>query len=712
MLQKAREILREHYGYSSFKKGQEQIIDSILQGRDTLGIMPTGGGKSVCFQIPALLLPGLTLVFSPLISLMKDQVDALDSLGIPGAFINSSLSYEEVEERIGRAARGQFKLLYVAPERLESARFLSRIRSLPVSLLAVDEAHCVSQWGHDFRPSYLSIGKFIGELPRRPAVAAFTATATAEVRQDIVKMLGLREPERVVTGFNRENLSFSVIRGENKRDFLLKYLEERKEQTGIIYAATRKEVGNLCDFLRKKGYAAGNYHAGLGDDERISNQDQFLYDDIRIMVATNAFGMGIDKSNVRYVVHYNLPKNMEAYYQEAGRAGRDDEPGECILLFSAQDIQIQRFLIEQTQFSPERKLNEYKKLRAMVDYCHTPHCLRKYILHYFGDENAPEECGNCGTCNDNNELADKTVDAQMVLSCVLRMREQYGISLVADVLKGSRSKKVLQYGFNSLSTYGLMKDRTLKQITDFASVLAADGYIQLTEGRYPVARLSPSAFSVLKGQARVLLKVRQKEQLVAMDDSLFEQLRSLRKEIAQRDRIPPYIVFTDGTLREMSKHLPADQLAMLSIKGVGKRKFEHYGRPFLELIQKYADENGIILRPGKPAGERTRENETPSHLVTLNLYREGCAIKEIARRRGLAVVTVQDHLFRCGLEGHDIDWSAFIPQEYEDLILRKIEEAGAGKLKPIKEELPADVDYFAIKAVLCKYKIMTAPTGS
>jgi ATP-dependent DNA helicase RecQ len=420
------------------------------------------------------------------------------------------------------------------------------------------------------------------------------------------------------------------------------------------------------------------------------------------MVATNAFGMGIDKSNVRYVIHNNLPKNMEAYYQEAGRAGRDDEPGECILLFGAQDTLIQKFLIEQSQLSPERKANEYKKLRAMVDYCHTPHCLRKYILQYFGEENIPEKCDNCGSCNDNNVLEDKTVDAQMIFSCILRMREQFGISLVAEVLKGSKNKKVLQYGFGSLSTYGLMKDRTIKQISDLANILIAEGYIQLTEGQYPVAGLTSRAYSVLKGQEKVFLKGRQKDTPAAVEDSLFEQLRGLRKEIAQRNGIPPYIVFADSTLREMSSALPLDQHAMLAVKGVGQRKFEQYGGPFLELIRRYAAAKGIVLQAGEPDGEKARKNEKPSHLITMALYQAGLALQEIARQRNLNLVTIQDHLVRCSAEGYNIDLNAFIPPQYEALIRQKIEEIGAQKLKPIKEALPDGVDYFAIKAVLSK----------
>ncbi|MHB8987007.1 MAG: DNA helicase RecQ, partial [Eubacteriales bacterium] len=545
--------------------------------------------------IPALMFPGMTLVFSPLISLMKDQVDALTSLGIPGTFINSSLSAEDAADRINQARRGKFKLLYVAPERLESGRFLALVHSLPVSLLAVDEAHCVSHWGHDFRPSYLAICDLIKELPKRPVVAAFTATATEEVRFDIVKLLQLRAPKVYITGFNRENLSFSVVRGENKRDFLLNYLENKRGQSGIIYAATRKEVDNLYDYLHKTGFSAGKYHAGLSDEERTAAQEKFLYDEIRIMVATNAFGMGIDKSDVRYVIHYNMPKSMEAYYQEAGRAGRDDEPAGCVLLFGPQDIQVQKFLIEQNQLAPERKTNEYRKLQVMVDYCHTPKCLRGFILQYFGEDGIPGECGNCGNCNDDGELADITVDAQKIFSCILRMREQFGVSLVAGVLKGSDSKKVQQYGFGRLSTYGLMKERTLKKITDLINVLIAEGYINLTEGRYPVAKLQPRAISVLKGQEKVLQKVRKKEKKAAVDDSLFEQLRRLRKEISQKENIPPYIVFADSTLREMCEYFPSDKSSMLSIKGVGEAKFDRYGRPFLELIRKYANENGILL---------------------------------------------------------------------------------------------------------------------
>lgn len=590
MLKDAELILKKKFGYHSFRVGQEKVISSILQGQDTIGIMPTGGGKSICYQIPALLLEGTTIVISPLISLMKDQVDTLQDLGIPATFINSSLKYAEAQKRFQETRQGKYKLLYIAPERLAAGQFSTQLATLSISLVAIDEAHCLSQWGHDFRPSYLGIVPFLQTLPVRPVVTAFTATATPEVTQDIIDLLRWKEPQVFITGFNRENLSFSVIRGENKRDYLLNYLLDHQEQAGIIYAATRKEVDNLYEILVKKGYAAGRYHAGLSDQERTENQEKFLYDDLKIIVATNAFGMGIDKSNVRYVIHYNMPKNIEAYYQEAGRAGRDGEPGACILLFSPQDIHIQRFFIDQSTLESARKSREYQKLRAMVNYCYTPECLRNYILHYFG-EDTNDSCGQCSTCDDDCELLEMTIEAQKILSCVIRMKEGFGVSLIADVLKGSKNKKVLGYGFDKLSTYGLLKNLKVKEITDLINYLLAEQYLSLAGGQFPVVKLTRKAVPVLKGQEKVVRKVRKTEEIITSDSStqLLEQLRTLRKEISQREKIPPYIIFHDSTLREMAEVCPTNQVSMMAIKGVGETKFARYGQLFLEAIQKYED---------------------------------------------------------------------------------------------------------------------------
>ena len=594
MKEKARIVLKKYYGYTSFREGQEGVINSILQGQDTFAIMPTGAGKSICYQIPALLLPGLTLVVSPLISLMKDQVDALINAGIPATFINSSLDSIEVEERIYNARNGEYKLLYVAPERLESDRFCDLLRGLQISLIAIDEAHCVSQWGHDFRPSYRAIAALIKKIPFRPAVAAFTATATEEVKEDVVRLLNLQEPHVYVTGFDRKNLSYTVIRGENKKDYILKYLQDNKKNSGIIYAGTRKEVDSVYELLTGKGYEVGKYHAGLSDEERTKNQEAFLYDDIKIMVATNAFGMGIDKSNVRYVIHYTMPKNMEAYYQEAGRAGRDGEPGECIMLFSAQDVLLQKFLLEQNLLSPERKMNEYKRLQTVVDYCHTPRCLRKYILEYFGEVDVSDHCGNCSNCNDESELTDITIDAQKIFSCVYRMKERYGTTLIAEVLRGSKNKTVLDLNFDKLSTYAIMKQYTVKEIKDLINILIAEDYLGLTEGQYPVVRLKEKAVAVLKNNAKVMQKVQKKKAKKEADNSLFEALRQLRKTISEREKVPPYIIFQDSTLREMSEFMPLDNNEMLNIKGVGESKLKKYGDEFLAIIQKYSNENKIV----------------------------------------------------------------------------------------------------------------------
>lgn len=700
ILDKAKQLLKKYYGYSSFRSGQEEIISSILAGTDSFAIMPTGSGKSICYQIPALLLPGITLVISPLISLMKDQVDFLQSTGIKATYINSSLTSTVVEDRITKALQGEFKLIYIAPERLESEAFRNTLKHLPVSMLAIDEAHCVSQWGHDFRPSYRAIGPLIGNFKTRPIVAAFTATATKEVKTDIVRLLKLLKPRIFTTSFNRENLSFSVFRGVNKSDFLLNYLQENKEQAGIVFAGTRKEVDNLCEFFRKKGYKAGKYHAGLTDEERIRNQEAFLYDNIDLMVATNAFGMGIDKSNVRYVIHYTIPKNMEAYYQEAGRAGRDGEPSECILLFAPQDLLLQKFFIEQSMLSPERKAHEYQKLQSMVDYCHTLKCLRKYILEYFGEEKVDDNCGNCSTCKDETELSDITLEAQKIFSCVVRVKEKFGTTLIAQVLKGSKNKKVFELGFEKLTTYGIMKQYQEKEIKDMINTLIAEGYLGLTEGQYPVVKLKEKAVPVLKNQAKVFQRMLKKREKLVADDFLFEKLRNLRKVISEREGVPPYIVFQDSTLREMSQICPLDQNSMLRIKGVGERKMEVYGAEFLKVIKEYVETSGLLS--GSSANQKPEK--TPSHVITLNMYNEGKSLKEIAKERGLSLSTVGEHIIRCKLEGFEVNLEAFIPKKFESEILKAIEEIGAEKLRPIKEALPEEVDYMAIKAVLCKYK--------
>ncbi|HWR05531.1 DNA helicase RecQ [Sporomusa sp.] len=717
MLEMARKVLKKYYGYDEFRPGQAKVIASLLNGKDTVAIMPTGAGKSLCFQIPAMLLPGITVVVSPLISLMKDQVDALTEQGIPATFINSSLTGSEAGRRLQQMRAGRFKLVYVAPERLTADWFQAAVGELSISMLAIDEAHCVSQWGHDFRPSYRNVSTFIANLPNRPVIGAFTATATPEVKTDISSLLALQWPQVHITGFDRPNLSFTVMRGENKQQFVLQYVKANTSQSGIIYAATRKEVDGLYELLRKKGYAAGRYHAGLSDDERMSQQERFLYDDVRVMVATNAFGMGIDKSNVRYVVHYNMPKNMESYYQEAGRSGRDGEPGECILLFGPQDPLLQRFLIDKSVEHPERKQHELKKLQEMVDYCHTPACLRQYILSYFGEPAVGSGCGHCGNCTADGEQVDITVDAQKVFSCVYRMKERFGISVIADVLKGSKNKKVQQLGFDRLPTYGLMAERTVLDIKTLVQRLVATGYLRLTESEYPVVKLGPEAMTVLRSEAQVWQKVFTERQPLVADDSLFELLRVCRKRISEREGVPPFVVFADTTLKEMSQHRPADLAAIRQIKGVGELKLQKYGGEFLAVITKYLAENiaaagsttaVIEHQPAKKvkvaAKKSSSKAETePSHVITLGMYRQGAELDEIAATRDLTTNTVQNHLVRCAQEGHTVDWDRLIPVQYEELIIAKVKEVGGKQLKPLKDALPDAVSYAAIKAVLCKH---------
>ncbi|CAM3382712.1 DNA helicase RecQ [Marinicrinis lubricantis] len=595
MIAKAREHLKKYFGYEQFRKGQEQLIAAILDQRDALGVMPTGAGKSVCYQIPASILHGVTLVISPLISLMKDQVDTLNQIGIPTTLINSSLSAEEVDQRFKEIREGHYKVLYIAPERLDSGRFIHMLKQIHVPLIAVDEAHCISQWGHDFRPSYLHISKLVQSIEPRPVIAAFTATATDKVKDDIVRCLGLLGPERVTTGYARDNLTFSVYKGIDKRKFISDYVKHRQEESGIIYASTRKEVDDCHRYLTRLGIKAGKYHAGLSDTERMESQEQFLYDDIRVMVATNAFGMGIDKSNVRYVIHYNMPRNLEAYYQEAGRAGRDGEPGECILLYAAQDTATQKYLIEMSDADTERKTQEYNTLNTMVEYCHTPDCLQKYIVRYFGQEEF-EPCGKCSSCTDERDLSDITIEAQKIFSCVFKMNQRFGVTLTAKVLKGSQDKKVKQFGFDRISTYGVMKEYTEKEIVQMIQVLTAEGYLKMSDSQYPVISLTTKVKPVLSEQEKVYQRLMKTptdapSYISSWSQALFEELRLLRKSIAEQEKTPPFTIFHDATLREMSEMAPTSEHAFMEIKGVGERKFQKYGRSFLYCIQQFLDEH-------------------------------------------------------------------------------------------------------------------------
>jgi ATP-dependent DNA helicase RecQ len=600
------EALRTYYGYDQFRNVQSTLIEAILSGKDVLGIMPTGAGKSICYQIPALLLPGVTLVISPLISLMKDQVDALNAAGIEATFINSSLSAKETNERMRDVAAGHYKLLYVAPERLESEHFRELVRQLEVPLVAVDEAHCVSQWGHDFRPSYMTIIRLLRDIEPRPVMAAFTATATDVVKDDIVVRLKLNAPVRVTTGYARDNLALNVIRNADKRDYVARFVQKHPGQAGIIYASTRREVESVQSFVSGLGVLAGKYHAGLSEEERGRTQDAFQRDDLQVIVATNAFGMGIDKSNVRFVIHNNMPKNLEAYYQEAGRAGRDGEPGECVLLFSPQDVVTQKFFIEQSEAGEERKKNDYRLLNEMVQYAHTGECLQRTIVRYFGEQDS-EPCGSCANCTDQREQKDVTEEAKLVFACVSEMRQRFGVTLTAKVLRGANDAKVKQFGFDRLMTYGRMKKMPEKQLVQLIHALVADGYLRMSDTAYPVVLLTELVREVMSGEERVFQKVepaappvsrsggrsyssRSAGSAASASDNpgLFDALRQLRKRIADAENMPPFVIFHDSTLKEMCKLMPTTERAMRAVKGIGDAKYAKYGQAFLELIRNHS----------------------------------------------------------------------------------------------------------------------------
>lgn len=604
-------VLKKFFGFTSFRTGQDELIENILKGRDTMGIMPTGAGKSICYQLPALMFEGITLVVSPLISLMKDQVSSLTQAGIPAAFINSSLNYGQFTRAMQNAAENKYKIIYVAPERLMTDEFVNFSHQVKVSMVTVDEAHCISQWGQDFRPSYLKITQFISGLGQRPVVTAFTATATSQVRDDIIAKLCLNEPHMLITGFDRENLHFSVQKPKDKMAALKDYVSKNKTKSGIVYCLTRKTVEEVCSSLVNAGYAASRYHAGLSDNERMENQDSFIYDKCNIMVATNAFGMGIDKSNVSYVIHYNMPKNMESYYQEAGRAGRDGEAADCLLFYSGQDVMTNQFIIDNSNDNQELdemssaiiKKRNHELLKTMTFYCHTNNCLREYILNYFGEKTS-NFCGNCSNCNTNFEEADITIEVQKIISCIKRAGERFGVKMIVDILRGSKNQRIIANRMDKITTYGLMNSVPENKLRDIINFLVLSGYLEITNSDYPVIKVTQSGNEVLRSACSIHMKVQKhyrdnekptekptKSHLkifcTDVNEELFERLRQLRNKLAANQRVPAYIVFSDATLKQMCMHMPADDDEFLEVNGVGQAKLEKYGAAFLSEIKAY-----------------------------------------------------------------------------------------------------------------------------
>lgn len=615
----ALETLKTYFGYDTFREGQEKIVEAILTNRDVLAIMPTGAGKSICYQIPALILPGITLVISPLISLMQDQVKALNDAGIHAAFINSSLTENQISKALYLAASGRYKIIYVAPERLENYEFLEFARNVEISMVTVDEAHCISQWGQDFRPSYLKIVEFIKNLPKRPIVSAFTATATEEVKNDILCTLSLADPEVVITGFDRKNLYYSVENIRRKDEFIMEYIEKHPTESGIIYCATRKNVDNLFELLFKRGVPVTRYHAGLTNETRKKNQDDFIYDRTPVIIATNAFGMGIDKSNVRYVIHYNMPQSMENYYQEAGRAGRDGENSQCILLFSLQDVMIDRMLLDNKDFSDVDEEDEYlirqrdiRRLQTMEGYCKTTGCLRNYILEYFGEKTSGP-CDNCGNCHREYHEVDMTAEAKWVVNCVAETRGRYGLTIVLGTLMGAKRARLRELRTDQYKSYGALSGHSEAELRTLISQMTEMGYLYQTQEKYSVLKLGD--ITPLKDEnTRVIMRTyeekepdkkkktqkavrkRSTDALTSAGYDLFEILRKLRLEIAKEESTPPYIIFSDKTLIDMCVKKPSDEEEMLNVSGVGANKLKKYGQRFLQEIQKFCTERpGVTL---------------------------------------------------------------------------------------------------------------------
>ena len=600
---RALQLLQTYFGYTSFRPAQEAAVESLLKNEDVVAIMPTGAGKSICFQIPALCKSGLTVVFSPLISLMKDQVDGLVDQNIPAALINSTLTQTEFNKTMYDVRSGNIKLLYIAPERLGSNFFCNVLRSMPISQVIVDEAHCISQWGHDFRPSYRLIGDWLASLPKRPVVGAFTATATKAVENDIKTLLGLDHANVYVTGFDRPNLSFSVVRTPKRMDYVVDYVRRHSHENGIIYCSTRKDVERVYDNLTRAGIQTGYYHAGLSDEMRKDMQNKYAFDQLQVMVATNAFGMGIDKSNVRYVLHYQMPRNMESYYQEAGRAGRDGAPAECILLYSGQDVRVHKYLIEQGHLEPQREQVELRKLQSMIDYCFCSTCLRKYMLAYFGEIVPWLECSNCSSCNTKGERVNVTKEAKAIFRAIIATEERYGASMISSIVRGERTDRITRAGLDALSVFGYLSDVGDKEIKGLIQQFVASGYLRSSMGKYPVLSVTAGAEEVLAGhkeveeiRQEVIVPSRKTKKSASISRSevprsgsggLFEHLRQHRKQLASQLSVPPYIIFPDTVLIDLANIRPKTLGEFGNIKGVGEAKLKKYGLSFLEAISQY-----------------------------------------------------------------------------------------------------------------------------
>ncbi|MCL1877758.1 MAG: DNA helicase RecQ [Defluviitaleaceae bacterium] len=622
-------ILKEYFGYDSFREGQEELIQDILSGRDVLGIMPTGAGKSLCFQVPAMIFDGVTLVISPLISLMKDQIHALTQSGVPAAFINSSLTDRQISKALNNARNGAYKLIYIAPERLLSGEFLSFAQAANISMLAVDEAHCISQWGQDFRPSYTQIPEFVAKLQIRPVVSAFTATATPRVKEDIAAKLEQKNPTVLVSGFDRPNLFFDIKHPHDKFSALAEFLSDKRDRSGIVYCATRATVESVCEKLNQAKHNASRYHAGLADSERRENQDDFLHDRVQIMVATNAFGMGIDKSNVSFVVHYNMPKDLEGYYQEAGRAGRDGEPANCLLLYSKGDVSTNLFLISDEQ----QNLN---RLQEMERFCTTSDCLRQFILNYFGESAKTENCGNCTNCTNCEtafEIADITIDTQQIISCVIRMKERFGTRILVDVLRGKRNAKVLNFGLDKLSTFGI-NNKSAAHLGEIINHLINENYLVKTAEKFPIIKRGTRAKEALSPDAQIFMKAKpqamrlqsdkkyaaRQSTLRPVNTALFAALKALRLEIANEQGLPAFVIFHDSTLTDMCLKLPSTPEEFLNVSGVGGVKAEKYGAKFLKKIGEFiADALEANISPTPPPDFDSSKIETLAENITVSI---------------------------------------------------------------------------------------------